>query len=49
MGILGILLRAKATGLIPAVKPALEALQRDAGFWLSEALRQQVLQAANES
>lgn len=48
MGILGILLRAKSTGLIPAVKPVLDALQRDAGFWLSEPLRKQVLQAAGE-
>lgn len=49
IGILGILLRAKATGHIPTVKPVLDALQRDAGFWLSESLRKQVLQAAGES
>lgn len=49
IGILGILLRAKAAGFLPAVKPVLDALQRDAGFWLSESLRKQVLQAANES
>ena len=49
IGILGILLRAKAAGFLPAVKPVLDALQRDAGFWLSESLRKQVLQAASES
>ncbi len=49
LGILGILLRAKSAGFIPAVKPVLDALQQDAGFWLSEALRKQVLTAAGEN
>jgi hypothetical protein len=49
IGILGILLRAKSTGLIPAVKPVLIALRQDAGFWLSDALQKQVLAAANEN
>lgn len=49
IGILGILLRAKSAGLIPAVKPLLDALQRDAGFWLSESLRKQVLEATGEN
>ena len=49
VGILGMLLRAKSAGFLPAVKPVLDALQRDAGFWLSESLRKQVLQAAAES
>ncbi len=49
IGILGILLRAKSVGALPAVKPILDALQRDAGFWLSESLRKQVLQIAGES
>ena len=48
IGILGILLRAKSAGFIPAVKPVVDALQRDAGFWLSESLRKQVLSAAGE-
>ena len=48
IGILGILLRAKSAGFLPAVKPVLDALQRDAGFWLSESLRKQVLRAAGE-
>jgi predicted nucleic acid-binding protein len=49
IGILGILLRAKAAGFLPAVKPVLDALHRDAGFWLSESPRKQVLQAAGEN
>lgn len=49
VGILGILLRAKSAGFLPAVKPVLDALQCDAGFWLSESLRKQVLQVASES
>lgn len=49
IGILGILLRAKSAGSLPALKPVLDALQRDAGFWLSESLRKQVLKAAGES
>jgi predicted nucleic acid-binding protein len=48
IGILGILLRAKSSGFIPAVKPVLMALRQDAGFWLSEALQSQVLMAAGE-
>jgi len=48
VGILGILLRAKSTGHLTAVRPLLDALQRDAGFWLSASLRQQVLSLAGE-
>jgi len=49
IGILGILLRAKSTGFLPAMKPVLDALQRDAGFWLGEPLRKKALQIAGES
>ena len=49
IGILGMLLRAKSAGILPAVRPVLEALQRDAGFWLAEPLRKQVLATAGES
>jgi len=49
IGLLGLLLRAKSTGLLPAVRPVLDALQRDAGFWLSESLRKQVLETAGEA
>jgi predicted nucleic acid-binding protein len=49
IGVLGILLRAKSDGHLPAVQPVLEALQRDAGFWLSESLKKQVLGLADET
>jgi uncharacterized protein len=48
LGILGILLRAKSAGFVPAVQTVLDALRRDAGFWISESLRKQVLNAAGE-
>ena len=48
IGVLGILLRAKAAGIVPAVKPIMEALQRDANFWISESVRRQVLRLAGE-
>ena len=48
VGILGILFRAKADGFIPALKPVVESLQRDAGFWISDKLRNAVLKRAGE-
>jgi predicted nucleic acid-binding protein len=49
VGILGILLRAKAEGLVPSLKPIFETLQREANFWISEPLREHVLRLAGES
>lgn len=48
IGLLGILLRAKATGIIKGVSPVIELLERDAGFWISESLRVEVLRLAGE-
>ena len=48
IGVLGVLLRAKTAGIIPVVKPLVDSLQRDAGFWISESLREEVLRAAGE-
>lgn len=48
IGTAGILLRAKRCGLIPKVKPILEALKA-VGFRLSEALEREVLRLAQES
>jgi predicted nucleic acid-binding protein len=48
IGVLGILLRAKAAGFLPEIKPVIETLRRDANFWISEALREQVLRLARE-
>lgn len=48
VGILGILLRAKAEGLVPLLKPILATLQRDANFWIAKPLLAEVLRLAGE-
>lgn len=47
-GILGILIEAKTKALIPTVKPLLDALRNQAGFWIAEPLYNRVLQLAGE-
>jgi predicted nucleic acid-binding protein len=47
IGTLGILLKAKRVGLIPSVRPLLDAVQRE-GFRMDEALYNQALKLANE-
>lgn len=49
IGVLGVLLRAKSAGLLPEIKPVMDALQHDANFWISESLREHVLQLAGEN
>jgi len=49
IGVLGILVRARAAGLIPAIKPLLLRLEQAAGFWLDPALRDRILQQWDES
>jgi uncharacterized protein len=48
IGILGILLKSKQKGLIVNVKPLLEQLQSDAGFFIHKSLLQEVLALAGE-
>ena len=48
IGLLGLLLQAKANGLLPAVSPELDALRNEAGFWISDSLRVKVLRLAKE-
>ncbi len=48
IGILGILVEAKGQGLILEVKPLLDALIHQAGFWVAEPLYKRVLQMAGE-
>ena len=48
LGLLGALLLAKRRGLIPAVRPLLDRLLSEAGFWIAADLRQRVLGAAQE-
>jgi predicted nucleic acid-binding protein len=47
-GILGILVEAKGKGLIAEVRPLLDALINEAGFWVTEPLYNSVLQLVNE-
>lgn len=47
-GILGVLVEAKSQGLITEVKPLLDALINQAGFWVAEPLYNRVLQFADE-
>jgi hypothetical protein len=47
-GILGILVEAKSQGSIVEVKPLLDALIHQAGFWVAEPLYNRVLQLVNE-
>ncbi len=48
MGVLGILMELKRRGLVTRVKPILEALRFQMGFWISEELYHRVLQMADE-
>ncbi len=48
MGLLGVLLRAKEHGLILEIRPLLDALESNAGFWCSGELRQDILREAGE-
>ena len=47
-GILGILIEAKSQELIPEVKPLLDALINQAGFWIAQSLYDRVLRLAGE-
>ena len=49
VGLLGLLLQAKTAGFLPAVQPVLDSLRREAGFWISDSVRQQVLRLAGEA
>lgn len=48
IGTLGILLRSKEKGLIDAIRPLLDQLQEDLGFFISSEVREQVLRRAFE-
>lgn len=47
-GLLGVLARAKEKSLIPAVRPLLDALRQEAGFWISPPLYGHILWRAGE-
>lgn len=48
VGVAGILIRAKVGKLIPAVRPLLERLRYEAGFWLHPRFEAEVLRLAGE-
>jgi hypothetical protein len=47
-GTLGVLIAAKDRGLLTSVRPVLDALRANAGFWIGDDLYNAVLVAANE-
>lgn len=49
VGVVGILLEAKAAGLVEEIRPHLDALRQTAGFYLSESLYQYALELAGEN
>lgn len=48
IGVVGILVEAKSQGLISTVKPLLDALRNQAGFWVDQGLYNRVLQLVSE-
>lgn len=49
VGVLGVLLRAKREGKVESIKDIMQALKRDAGFFISDDLFAAVLTEANET
>lgn len=47
-GLLGILIMAKSRKLISSVKPLLDELKNNAGFWVSESIYNEVIKLAGE-
>ena len=47
-GILGSLVEAKSKGIITAVKPVVDALISEAGFWVADSLYKRTLEVAGE-
>lgn len=48
LGAIGVLVRAKASGLVPAIRPLIESLQRDARFFVRHDVRDNALRSAGE-
>ncbi len=49
LGLLGVLLDGKRSGLVASLAPLLDRLEKEAGFWIAPSLRSLVLQEAGES
>ncbi|HMR44111.1 MAG TPA: DUF3368 domain-containing protein [Saprospiraceae bacterium] len=48
IGLLGVLVRAKRMNFIIELKPLLDELENNAGFWMSEKLKKEVLKSVGE-
>lgn len=48
IGLLRVLLALKSKNIIKAVKPVLDKIQQEGGFWMNQALYNRVLKAADE-
>lgn len=48
VGLMGVLLMAKREGLVSEVRPLMDSLANEAGFYLSSAIRHEVLRLAGE-
>lgn len=48
IGIIGVLIEAKHSGLVAAIRPHLDSLRQEASFFISDALYQRVLRDAGE-
>ncbi len=48
IGLLGVLMRAKEAGYVQKVKPLMNSLKKQAGFWIDEELYQYVLNVIKE-
>lgn len=48
VGTLGVLLEAKHAGHVSEIRPLLEALRSEAGFWIDDALYERTLELASE-
>lgn len=48
VGLMGVLLMAKRDGLVSEVRPLVDSLAADAGFYLSSTIRREVLRLAGE-
>jgi len=48
LGLIGVLIDAKANRHIEAIRPHLDALQQEAGFWISDDLYRRVLRDEGE-
>lgn len=49
IGVLGVLVRARQAGLLSALAPVVDQLERQANFWIRPEVRQEVLRLVGES